>query len=84
MAKLANIAEILANKSHVFFTSDAASDFRYANQEMEIPTGTIRPMREMSMDFYTRKCGEFQTFMALPNDEKLMAQIMRAIPGFGE
>lgn len=77
------IAEILASKTHVFFTPESANNFRQANYTAALPIGTVKFQREMSMDFFTRKCGEADTFSALPTDAEIMRRIMRDIPNFG-
>lgn len=84
MRTIANIAEILSNMNHTFFTPDSASDFRQANYADEIPVGKIKFLGEMSMDFFERKNSEGTTICALPNDAEMMARIMREIPGFAK
>lgn len=76
--------EILASKTHVFFTPESARDFRDANRAQGILFGEINFMREMEYDFFNRKCGESDTFSSLPTDDEIMMRIMRDIPNFGK
>ena len=76
-----NIARILANKSHVFFTPTSADDFRRAQLGAILPTGKIRFMREMSMEFYSGKCAQDNLFQEIPNDRELWKMI-QCKPGF--
>lgn len=82
---MANITEIIsginARNQHVFFTPVSADNFRYAQQENNLPTGTIKFASEMAMSFWEDKCSQDRTYSELPNDREMM-RIISQIPGF--
>lgn len=75
------IAEILASKTHVFFTPEGANDFRQSQMAENLPCGNVKFMPAMDMDFFTTKQTEGEMFAKLPDDDTLLRMI-REIPGF--